>query len=237
MFRIALCLPNAAQRRGVQTLCEEYFARRVERLEITAVSDKKLEALLAADLVFLSAAGSRPNGLDTAQAMRQAGGNGAIVFLASGPEYAMDAFEVSATQYFVPPMTEARFVEMLDRLLLSRRGPAFAVPAREGVVRVPYRAIEYVECADHVLYFHLADGGLVASTTLRVPLKTALADLLASPRFYQPHRSYVVNLDRVQLLTDTEFVLLGGARIPVPRGRSAEAKAVFGAAMGIKTGE
>ena len=219
MFRIALCLPNAAQRRSVQTLCEEYFARRVERLEIAPVPEKKLDALLAADLVFLSAAGGRPNGLDTAQALRQAGGNGAIVFLASGPEYAMEAFEVSATQYFVPPMTEARFVEMLDRLLLGRRGPAFAVPAREGLVRVPYRAIEYVECADHVLYFHLADGSLVASTTLRVPLKTALADLLASPRFYQPHRSYVVNLEHLARITTTDLVMLNGEMIPLSKYR------------------
>ncbi len=235
MFRVALCLPSAGQRRAIQTLCEEYFAHRSEQLEIHSLAEKRLDALLKSDLVFLSVQGARPNGLDTAQALRNAGGTGAIVFLASGPEYAMDAFAVSATQYFIPPIAEMRLFAMLDRLMLTRRGPAFAVPTREGLVRVAHRDVEYVECTDHILHFHLQDGSLVRSTTLRVPFKEALADLMAYGQFYQPHRSYVVNLDAVQCLTDNEFVMQSGAKVPVPRGRVAEAREVFRSVLALES--
>ncbi len=68
---------------------------------------------------------------------------------------------------------------------------------------------------------------MVRSITLRVPLKEALADLMAKGRFYQPHRSYVINLDAVQQLTDSEFIMESGAQVPVPRGRAAEAREIF----------
>ncbi len=228
MFTIALCLPGAAGQRAVRTLCEEYFAQRSEPCRIDAPAE---DAPLAGyDLIFLSAAGPRPNGIDTAAALRRAGCRASVVFLAAGPEYAMDAFGVSALQYFIPPVPAARLAETLDRVLLIRRGPALAVSAKSGLIRIGFSEIEYVECTDHILHFHLTDGRLVRSTTLRVPLGAALAPLLADRRFYQPHRSYVVNLDAVRLLTEAEFCMNGGAKVPVPKGRAAQARAAFRAA-------
>ncbi len=227
MFRISLCLPSAAQRRAIQTLCQEYFTRRSERIEIHTVTEKKLDSLLKSDLIFLSVETARPNGMDTAQAIRAAGGTGAIVFLAVGPEYAMDAFGVGACQYFIPPVSSQQLFAMLDQLLLTRRGPYVVVPTREGLLRVAHQDVEYVECTDHILHFHLKNGHLVRSVTLRVPFKEAVADLLETGRFYQPHRSYIINLDGACQLTDTEFVMESGARVPVPRGRVAEAKMTF----------
>jgi DNA-binding LytR/AlgR family response regulator len=230
MFRIALCLPGAASQRAVRALCLEYFSHRSEGVQIDAAGPDA-ELLARCDMIFFSAAGARPNGLDTAARLRAAGCTASMVFLASGPEYAMEAFRLSALQYLILPVSRAQLFETLDRVLRVRRGPAFPVPAREGLIRVPYADIAYVECTDHILHFHLTDGRLVRSTTLRVPLRTALGPLLADARFYQPHRSFVINLDAVHLLTETEFCMADGARVPVPKGRAGEARAAFLAAM------
>jgi len=231
MFTIALCLPGAAAGpRPIRALCEAYFSQRGESASIEAPSAADLPALMRYDLIFLSAAGSRPNGLDTAAALRKGGYSGALIFLAAGPEYAMEAFSLSALQYFIPPVTAPRLEEALDRLTAARRSPALAVPAKPGLVRIRCAEIEYVECTDHILHFHLTDGRRISSTTLRVPLRIALEPLLADARFYQPHRSYVVNLDAVQLLSESEFCMMSGAKVPVPKGRAAEARAAFLAA-------
>ena len=227
MFRITLCLPAPAQRRAVQSLCREYFAGRAENVQIHSVTEKKLDVLVKSDLIFLSAAEPRPNGIDIAQAVRNARGEGAIIFLAADPTFAMEAFGVLATQYFLPPVTKQKFFAALDHLMATRRGPFLLVSTREGQVRVAQRDIEYVECTDHILHFHLTDGRLVRSTTLRIPLKQALASLMQQKNFYQPHRSYVINLDTACQLTETEFVMESGASVPVPRGRAAEAREVF----------
>lgn len=231
MFKITLCLPGAALQRSVRAMCTEYFARQREQVELHTAASGDDALFQASDLIFLSAAGASPEGLETARRLRQAGCRAAIIFLATGPEYAMEAFNLSALQYFIPPLSAPRLYETLDRVTCYRRGPAFPVPAREGTLRVAYADIEYVECTDHILHFHLRDGSLLRSTTLRVPLAQALAPLLADSRFYQPHRSYVVNLDAARSLLDGEFEMAGGARIPVPRGRAAEARAAWLAAM------
>lgn len=231
MFKITLCLPSAAQQRSVRAMCMEYFARQREQVELYTAAANDDALFLASDLIFLSAAGAEPEGLETARRLRQAGCRAAVIFLASGPEYAMEAFGLSALQYFVPPISAPRLYETLDRVTCYRRGPAFAVPAREGTIRVAYADIEYVECTDHILHFHLRDGSLLRSITLRVPLAQALAPLLGDSRFYQPHRSYVVNLEAVRCLSENEFEMEGGARIPVPRSRTAEARAAYLAAM------
>ncbi len=51
------------------------------------------------------------------------------------------------------------------------------------------------------MHFHLTTGEDVASLSLRVPFSTVAQPLLADGRFVQPHRSYVVNLEAVQLLS------------------------------------
>ncbi|MCI2047292.1 MAG: LytTR family DNA-binding domain-containing protein [Faecalibacterium sp.] len=225
MFRIALCLPDAAQRHAVLTLCTEYFARHIESLQVTTPTVDA--APPDADLIFFSASGPRPNGLDAAARLRRDSSRTSFVFLASGPEHAMDAFRLSALQYLVPPVSPARIFETLDRAMLRRRGPSLPLMTRLGMLRLPFAEIEYVECTDHTLHFHMLSQHVLRSTTLRVPLKQALAPLMDDERFYQPHRSYVVNLDAVALLTDTEFQMESGARVPVPRGRAAEARQAF----------
>ena len=229
MFRIALCLPDATQRRVVRALCTEYFTRRIETLQIASFSPDS--APRDADLIFLSAAGPRPNGMDVAARLRRENSRASIIFIASGPEYAMEAFRVSALQYLIPPVPPARMFETLDRVMTRRRGPALAVPTRPGLQQLPFSEIEYVECTDHILHFHMANGQTLRSTTLRISLSKALEPLMADSRFYQAHRSYVINLDMVTLLADGEFRMRSGAAVPVPQGRAAEAEARYRAAM------
>ena len=234
MFKIVLCLGDTAARRAVEALCAEYFARLREPLELAVLPAEPAAAqpaLKSADLIFFAAGHARPNGLDTAAQLRAAGSSASFVFLAAGPEYAMNAFGVSALQYLVPPVSPPRLFETLDRTLLSRRGRALAVATPRGVCGVPFGDIEFVECPDHVLHFHLVDGRGLRSATLRVPLSQALAPLLADARFYQPHRSFVVNLDRVRQLNDAGIAMESGAAVPVPRGRAAEAREAYLAAL------
>ena len=90
-----------------------------------------------------------------------------------------------------------------------------------------YAEIEYLECTHHIVHFHLTTGEDVASLSLRVPFSAVAQPLLADGRFVQPHRSYVVNLEAVQLLSPGEVRMRSGARIPIPRGREAAVREAF----------
>ena len=79
---------------------------------------------------------------------------------------------------------------------------------------------------------HLTTGEDVASLSLRVPFSAVAQPLLADGRFVQPHRSYVVNLEAVQLLAPGEVRMRSGARIPIPRGRETAVREAFCARVG-----
>ena len=57
----------------------------------------------------------------------------------------------------------------------------------------------------------------VMSLSLRVSFAEVARPLLADGRFWQPHRSYVVNRAAARLLTAGELQMSSGARIPIPR--------------------
>ena len=72
----------------------------------------------------------------------------------------------------------------------------------------------------------------MASLSLRVPFSAVAQPLLADGRFVQPHRSYVINLEAVQLLSPGEVRMRSGARIPIPRGRETAVREAFCARVG-----
>ena len=98
-------------------------------------------------------------------------------------------------------------------------GPALTVNTAEGLRVLAYAEIEYLECTHHIVHFHLLSGEDVTSLSLRVPFSAVAGPLLADGRFLQPHRSYVVSLAAVRLLSAGELQMTSGARVPIPRGR------------------
>ena len=54
-----------------------------------------------------------------------------------------------------------------------------------------------------------------------------LKELGDNENFFQPHRSYLVNMDHVQRVTKTELILTGGISIPLSRSKSAQAMEAF----------
>lgn len=94
---------------------------------------------------------------------------------------------------------------------------ALVLENREGVVKIPFQEIEYVEVLNKKVSFHMTDGTLLKSTG-------ALADvegmLLERPEFLKTHRSYLVNLNCVQEI-GAGFAETKAGQVPVSRQRRA----------------
>ena len=137
------------------------------------------------------------------------------------------ACRVDAMQYLLQPVHQPEISALLKRAVEPEYGPALTVTTADGVRMLAYAEIEYLECTHHIVHFHLITGEDVASLSLRVPFSAVAQPLLADGRFVQPHRSYVVNLEAVQLLAPGEVRMRSGARIPIPRGREAAVREAF----------
>ena len=113
-------------------------------------------------------------------------------------------------QYLLLPLQEQELYRLLDRAVEPEYGPTLAVSTAGGLRLLPYGEIEYLECTHHVVHFHLSSGEDVASLSLRVPFSEVARPLLEDGRFLQPHRSYVVNLARVERVCADEMQMRTG---------------------------
>ncbi len=233
-FHLAVFCSVAKRRTAVLGLCRAYFHLRKRPCRV--VSFTSFETILAEPFFYDAyllpitppPEGQRlPDGILAAQQLRANGMLNPIIFVASTPEWAYEAYRVDALQYLPMPLSSANLYPALERALAPLQSPIFALTTAEGIYGIPFQEIESVECTNHILHFHRREGGSIRSITLRVPLRTAIAPLLNEPNFLQPHRSYVVNLAAVACLRNGEFEMNSGMCIPVPRERFAAIKAAY----------
>jgi two-component system LytT family response regulator len=197
---------------------------------------------LKPDLLFLDV---QMPGLNGFGVLREIGAKfmPAVIFVTAYDEFAVRAFDAHALDYLVKPLEEARFVEALERMRerlrsakavdLSRKLAALlatrekdraqqriVVPTARGDLVIDADEINWIEADDYYAAIHARQGRHLIRESL-----TSLEQRLDSTRFVRPHRSAIVNIDRVRELRsqggETSLVLRNGVRVPVSRRRRA----------------
>ena len=190
------------------------------------------------DLIFIQLSLPDMDGIDLAHLIHQQGYRIPVVFLADGPERAMEAYRAGALQYLVRPLEQPLLYHALGiaaRLGAGREGPGLRVNTPAGLRLVQPVEVRYVECVGHVLEIHTTGQELIRSRNIRVPFARALAPLLQDHRFLQPHKSFVVNMEEITGLAPEGLSLRAEKLvIPVPRSRFAEVKAAYTAYLEAK---
>lgn len=229
IFHIAVCAEDPSLRAALQRHCEDYFARRADGCLVEPLDTPA--ALLARDaesaryqlyLIELwgQPGGPLPAGLEAAMELRRRGRRTPLAFAARTPAWAYYAYRADAMQYLLCPPRYEAVAALLNRAVEPEYGPALTLPTAAGLRVLPFAQIEYIECTQHIVHFHLTSGEAVASLSQRVPFLRLATPLLADGRFVQTHRSYLVNLAEVRLLTPGEVQMASGARLPMPQGRA-----------------
>lgn len=95
----------------------------------------------------------------------------------------------------------------------------FVLKNREGVVRVSFAMLEYVEVINKTVSFHLADGVIREVTAALTDFEEKL---LERPEFFKIHRSYLVNLNYVEAIDTNCVVTKDKHNIPVSRLRRSQ---------------
>lgn len=221
-------------------------------LKVVGEAGNGLEALQAAqslqpDLAFLDIEMPELNGLEVAEAWEGKGPT--VVFVTAYSEHALKAFELSALDYLVKPVSTERLAETVERVR-SHKGPQPQAslqklleqleqgrPRRRMAVKcgAKYRVFEPSQVSAIVAKDHyaalLVDGQeLLADDSL-----DQLAQRLESGKFLRIHRSAVINLDYLKELEhegDRKYTAVlsdpAKTRLPVSRERLEELKKILG---------
>src|SRR5215469_8323128 len=170
------------------------------------------------DLVLLDVQMPRMDGFAVVEAVG-AHKMPAVIFVTAHDQYAIRAFEISAIDYLLKPVTEERFriafdrarnrlraappdesarqmLTVLDAIANPRRYLSrLAIRAGERTIFLTVDDVEWVEASQNYVRVHAGP----ATHLLHVPMNT-LETSLDPERFLRIHRSYIVNLRQIKQL-------------------------------------
>ena len=208
-------------------------------IEVVAECPDGFDALRAAaelkpDLMLLDIQMPRLDGFEVLELLDPAIG---VIFVTAHDEHAVRAFEVNAVDYLLKPVDPERLRQALGRARgrLARREPMpvaaltsaarpAGVPRDRVLVRdgsrvhvIPVEIIDYVEARDDYIALHVAGRSHLKQQTIG-----AMETQLDPARFVRIHRSYLLNvdrLDRIELIAkDSRLAILrDGTRLPLSR--------------------
>ena len=229
-MRVVICDDEGALAESVEALAGRWSAARGTPCRVrTFASGEELLFETAGSypyaliLLDIDLGGGNLSGLELARRIRETDARVALAFLTNHPGYVFAGYEVAALRYLMKTVAEDNLFPLLD-LVLSRLGRAsryLAVEADGEHLRLEEDAILYLEARGHAVRIE-TEGGPV---TVKEPL-SALACRLGTD-FVPAHRSFLVNLRRVERVGRTACLLEGGRSVPVSRGAWAALSRAF----------
>ncbi len=147
-----------------------------------------------------------------------------VIFLTAYKEHALAGYDLDVVDYLVKPVSKERFVKAMKKaaewLNLRERAEAATVPAEDEFfyvhseyqqVKVVIKDILYIESMGDYVKIHLEGQPKPILTLQRLK---HLAEKLAENGFIRIHRSYLVNLAKVEAKQKARL-RVGGIWLPV----------------------
>ncbi len=181
---------------------------------IDAVSDKKI------DLIFADINMPDLNGLDFARSLQV---KPLIVFTTAFSEYALEGFRTEALDFLLKPISYTDFLKASNKALSlleclnqsrpeqKRMGDHLFIKADYKVVRISMDDILYIEGMREYARIHLVNG----KSLMPLIRLHSLEEQLPSSRFMRVHRSFIVNLGKINAIENSKIIFSDRVHIPV----------------------
>jgi len=186
-----------------------FLIGRHPRIKVVGEATDAEEALALAervpyDVVFLDVNLPGVDGMELATTLAGLAESPYVVFVTAYSEYAVQAFEVSAFDYLVKPVSEQRIDRTIAKLLATldavalppeqapRRLDRLAVSRGDKTLLLDLERIYYFQAEGDYSRVFSQMGNFLAGYSLK-----GIEERLDSRQFFRCHRSYVVNLSYV----------------------------------------
>jgi DNA-binding LytR/AlgR family response regulator len=147
-----------------------------------------------------------------------------IVFTTAYSEYAVEGFQIDAVDYLLKPITFTNFLKAANRVknlieltdsnkkeVIRATADHLFVKSEYKLVRIELRDIKYIESQHEYIKIHLINSKPVMT---KFSMKS-IEEQLPSDRFMRVHRSYIVNLSKIQVVEKNRIVFDGKVYIAV----------------------
>jgi DNA-binding LytR/AlgR family response regulator len=183
------------------------------------------------DLLFLDIEMPGANGFDLLDRLTY---SPKIILTTSKTEYAFDAFQYHVDDYLKKPFTYKRFQEAIQKLHHKANGasaPASSpasqpsdtdflfIKAEDKLIKLKKDDILFLESMRDYVKFVTPARNYITYSTLK-----NMEEKLIGPNFLKVHRSYIVNINKIDDIRGNTIYLLGN-QIPIGKGHKDEVAA------------
>jgi len=142
-----------------------------------------------------------------------------IIFTTAYGNYALDGFKADAIDYLVKPIDQPDFDKAVNKakewftskINIKSNKDFLFIKSEYKIIRVNFSDISYIQGMSAYIKIHVASAKPIMSL---ISLKLIEAQLPAD-RFMRVHKSYIVNLDKVNVVERGEIYFDDGTIIPI----------------------
>jgi DNA-binding LytR/AlgR family response regulator len=149
-----------------------------------------------------------------------------VIFTTAYEKYALEGFELDVVDYLLKPYSFERFLKAVNKAqehlsileknqsLTSAEEISFSsqfifVKSDYKLVKIEIAEIQYIESLKDYIKIIVKDKPVVTLSSMK-----AIEEKLVAPDFIRVHRSFIVNLRRIQYI-HKNFVKVGDKEIPI----------------------
>lgn len=167
------------------------------------------------DVIFLDIEMPKTNGIDFYKSLSE---KKVVIFTTAYEQYAIEGFNVNATDYLLKPFSLERFTEAVLRVESLKKlkqnnteeNQYLAIRADYKLHRILYTDILYFEAMDDYVRIHIENQNTI---TARSTMKAMLAKL-PETLFIRIHKSYIIPIRNIKSISSQE-IDLGYIKLPL----------------------
>lgn len=195
------------------------YALQTPFLDVKGIYNSAVDAMTAVDmntidLIFLDINMPKISGLEFSKTLPS---TTKVIFTTAYDEYAIEGFKVNAIDYLLKPISYSDFLQAANRALEwhrmvnSSKSDSIFVKSGYRIEKLAFENILYIENQKDYVKFYVDNQPEPISSLMNMQ---HLADTLPDNIFMRVHRSFIVNLNKVQTV-ERNCIVFGKAYIPV----------------------
>ena len=189
------------------------FINKVEYLDLKHACNDALEALEylknnPIDLLFLDINMPQLSGISFYKSLQNPP---KVIFTTAYSEYALEGFNLNATDYLLKPFSFERFLKAVSKIkdIKDDKVDSIIIKSDKKLHQIKLEDIYYIESLGDYIKVHLKDKFLVVYKTLK-----NMNNDLPKSIFTQIHKSFIINKNKVDYI-EGNLVIINSNKIPL----------------------
>ena len=217
MLKIVICDDDVLESKTIENLTKTFFKEKSIPAEVDIFNDPEL--LLSSgkeyDLYLLDVIMPELTGIETAAAIGDH--KHSIVFITSSVESAIDGYSVNADGFILKPVNTESYSSTMNRVIKKNAfdmNSYITVTYNRVPVQVKLDNIVYLETRLHTVYIHVKGE---KTLSVKGKLSEFQEELAPYSNFLRCHQSYIVNMDSIENMDESDFIMKNEAIVPISR--------------------